>query len=157
MLAPLKDRSIIEPSHPHQALLTTPSCDEKMEIEDLRRALRDSRNRLRNSAWQSTRQLSLLNAEVSNLQVHCAKQEARLEHYASGVAIIQLGQELMRLAVNNERLKEGAQRVSWLEKMLQVAHGDYQQLAAERDALVRELAQVKGERWSDRCMGAGHG
>lgn len=152
MLAPLKDRSVIEgaeePSTP-----TMPLCDVQREMEDLRHALRDSRQRLRRGAWQSTRQISLLNAEVIRLQALCTTYEQQLERYSSGVAIIELGQALMRQTNNNERLKSGAHQAWLLEKTLAAAHGECQRLAAERDILAQELHQIKLDRLSDPSHG----
>lgn len=142
MLAPLKDRSVIssasEPTAPER-----PPCEIQTEIEDLRLALRESRQRLRQGAWQSTRQITRLNAEVSRLQQLCHRYEQQLEDYASGVAIVELGQSLMRLSENNERLKQAAHRVWLLEKNLDAAHDACQQLAVERDTLAFELHQMK--------------
>ena len=152
MLAPLKDRSIIEgPAEPTSS--TTPQCGTKSEIEDLRRALRESRDRLRRGAWESTKQISHLNAEVTRLQAICSNYEVQLECYASGVAIVELGQALMRLTDNNERLLNSAHRVWLLEKNIDAAHSECQKLATERDTLAQQLHQTKLEQLSGQVGG----
>lgn len=113
------------------------------EIRDLRHALRESRTRLRRGAWESTRQISGLNAEVSRLQELCAHYQRRLECCESGAAMVELGRELARLSDNNDRLKGVARRVWALEQSLESAYAECLRLSIERDALARELQQLK--------------
>lgn len=113
------------------------------EIQDLRRALRESRTRLRRGAWESTRQIAGLNAEVSRLQKLCANYQHRLEGCESGAAIVELGRELVRLSDNNDRLKGVARRVLALEKSVEAAHAECLRLSIERDTLDRELQRLK--------------
>lgn len=152
MLAPLKDRSILEAEGCVSATDVSPHAL-KRENEDLRRALRDSRQRLRQGAWESTRQISRLSAEVSQLQTLCTRYESRMDRYASSVAVIELGQALMRISEENERLRESAHRAWLLEKTLVTAHGEYQTLAAERDALAVQLHQSKLDQLSGQPLG----
>jgi cell division protein FtsB len=125
VLAPLEDRSILERE------------DSASELADLRRALRENRRRLRRSAWQSTRQICALNAEIRRLQRERDDCRERLEQLASGVAIVELGQALMRLSANNDRLSAAARRVWQLEKNLAAAHAECARIAGERDSLQR--------------------
>ena len=116
------------------------------EISALRHALRESRTRLRRSAWQSTRQICRLHAEIKRLESVCAELRRRIERHASGVAIVDLGQALMRLAENNERLKGSAHRVWQLERNLEAAHAECSRLAEERDALAAALHRPDPDR-----------
>jgi uncharacterized coiled-coil DUF342 family protein len=125
VLAPLEDRSILERD------------DAAGELADLRRALRESRIRLRRGAWQSARQICALNAEIRRLRNERDDCRQRLEQLASGVAIVELGQALMRLSANNERLSAAARRVWQLEKNLEAAHAECARIAGERDSLLR--------------------
>lgn len=132
MLAPLEDCRIL-----------ADDLDEAAEIRDLRRALRESRLRLRRSAWQSTRQIAALNAEVSRLQALSEEQRRQLAEYASGAAIVDIGRKLMDLVEANDRLRATAQRVGLIERALAAACVERQHLAAERDALAHELHQAR--------------
>lgn len=152
MLAPLKDRSILEVDEGVRTTDSSP-CTLKRENQDLRQALRNSRQRLRQGAWESTRQISRLSAEVSRLQTLCARYESQMDRYASSVALIELGQALMRISEENERLREGAHRAWLLEKTLVTAHREYQTLAAERDALAVQLHQSKLDQSSGQPLG----
>lgn len=134
MLAPLEDRSILERE-----------TDATDELADLRRALRESRIRLRRGAWQSARQICTLNAEIKRLQNERDDCRQRLDQLASGVAIVELGQALMRLSANNERLSAAARRVWQLEKNLAAAHAECARIAEERDQLLRTLGKSAKE------------
>ena len=115
MLAPLD----LPPAHCQPSAESLP--DLHSENADLRQALRDSRQRLRRSAWESTRQI------------------ARLQRYLSGVAITELGQALMRLAENNERLKVSAQRAALLERTIATVQTECRELNRERETLLAAL------------------
>jgi chromosome segregation ATPase len=146
VLAPLKDRSILE--HDDSVDLRPPPSapqanEAPSEILDLRQALRESRTRLRRSAWQSTQQICTLNSEIDRLHRQCREQQRQLDDFMSGVAIIKLGQTLMRYAENNERLKGAAHQLWQLEKKLEAAHFEYRQLADERNALAQEIHELK--------------
>lgn len=141
MLAPLKDRTILE-IEDRLAVEEISAQTAGLEIEDLRRALRESRQRLRRGAWESTRQISQLNAEVSRLQILCNTYQSRLKRYQTGVAMIELGQALMRLAEKNEHLHESAQRACLLEKTLAASQEECRKLAQERDRLEEALRQI---------------
>lgn len=149
MLAPLKERAVHEndagagavPARQGQS--SRPPAE---EIEDLRRALRDSRSRLRRGAWESTRQIAALNSELSRQQTLGATYRRQLAQYESGAAIIELGRRLMRLSDANQQLKSVAHRVWTLEKTVAAAHAEYQRVVAERDALARQLHLLGGAR-----------
>jgi len=107
MLAPLKDRSILEGCGTPEPVMPAEMVAELVEeMQDLRRALRESRASLRLNAWKSARQTALLHAEISRLKALCSCYEGRLEQYESGVAVIALGQALMRLAGERDSLAQ---------------------------------------------------
>jgi predicted nucleic acid-binding Zn-ribbon protein len=133
MLAPLKDRTIIERENPAIPVSTA------KDIEDLRRALRESRQRLRQSAWQGTRQISALHREIDQLQMRCAQYETRIERYASSQAMMDMARALMRVTEENEALRQSAQNAWQLEKNLLAAHDEYRCLRHERDMLADQL------------------
>lgn len=141
MLAPLKDRSILHHDHENNG---EPALSSRRELEeeivDLRRALRESRQRLRRGAWRSARQMALLHGEINRLQALYREQNERLERYLSGVAIIELGQALMRQTENNERLKGAARRVGFLEQSLESTEEQCRRLTAERNQLAARIA-----------------
>lgn len=151
MLAPLKERAVrdndagagVGPAPSGEAPLVRALVT---EIDDLRRALRESRSRLRRGAWESTRQIAALNAEVSRLQMQSAADRRQLARYESGAAIIELGRKLMQLSDANHQLNGVAHRVWTLEKTVAAAHDECQRLAAARDALAQQLHLAGGER-----------
>lgn len=107
------------------------------EIADLRRALRESRARLRQGAVEGARRICVLNAEIVRLEARNEVDRRRLERYESGVAIVELGRQLMRLSENNARLAEAAGRVWALERRVAELEGESRRQAAERDAPAR--------------------
>lgn len=148
MLAPLKERAWQESpsgasgtSGPATRQVETPAPGE--EPGDLRRALRESRMRLRRSAWESTKQITALNNEVSRLSTLCASYRQQLVEPESGVAIIELARQLMQLSAENEALRSVAHRVWTQERTIQAAHEEYIRLAQERDALAHQLRLAK--------------
>lgn len=113
------------------------------EIEDLRRALRESRMRLRRSAWESTKRIAALNNEVSRLSSLCADYRQQIIYFESGAAIVELGSKLMQLSVRNDALNSVEHRVWTLERTIEAAHREYARLSQERDALAQELCLSK--------------
>jgi len=129
MLAPLEDRRVL-------------ATDDR-EIDDLRKALRASRLRLRRSALQSTRQIAALNAELTRLQQICERQAHQIARYAAGAVIVDLGRRLMTLSEANERLREDARRAVMLERVLGLTDAERRRLSHERDALAAELCRQR--------------
>ena len=139
-LAVLKDRSSCSgTAFPVQSELADRPVDAETEIEDLRRALYESRQRLRRSAWEGARQIHRLNDEVSRLQALCSAYEKRLECYASGAALIELGQALMRWGDRGAGAAAPAHRLLLLEQAIEAARSECLRLVQERDALAGEL------------------
>ena len=139
MLAPLKDRSILErdagdPLAP-AAVDARQVARLEAEIAALRQALRQSRQSQRRSATLAARQIIAQTNEISRLQEISARQRQRLANLESGQAMIELGRQLIELSEANEQLAGTAQRVWFLEKTISAAHAEYERLSRERDAL----------------------
>jgi hypothetical protein len=136
MLAPLKDRSVIEREDSPGNVDASPLSDLQAEIVALRLALRQARRSQRRSATLSARQVVALNNEVSRLQQLNLSLQQQCEEYASGQAIVSLGQRLMALEESNAQLLAAAQQVWYLDKSLCAAHHECERLARERDAAI---------------------
>lgn len=138
MLAPLKDRSLIERESP----LSLEERIAQLESENLalRSALRQARQVQKRSATISARKIVTLTNEVSRLEnLHSAACQ-RVEILESGQAIVELGQRLMALSETNTQLTDTAQRVWLLDKTLCAAHEECARLARERDHAILHLA-----------------
>jgi len=137
MLAPLKDRSIIERESrsPHSHEQTT-VADLHTDNRWLRTALRQARQNQRRSATEAARRIVALTNDINRLEEQNAALRHRLEEFASGQAIVSLGQQLMALSEANDQLIAAAQRVWYLDKTLCAAHHECERLARERDAAV---------------------
>jgi len=138
MLAPLKDRSLIERESPL-------SLEERVaQLESanlaLRTALRQSRQVQKRSATLSARKIVALSNEVSRLETLHSAARQQVERLESGQAIVELGQQLMALSEANAQLTESAQRVWLLDKTLCAAHEECARLARERDHAILHLA-----------------
>ena len=147
MLAPLKNRAILE-KEPADAPAdgNDPDDTERLkrarleaEVSALRQALRESRAALRRSATQSAQKLIAQANEISRLKALNAYTAKRLTDLESGHAIIELGRKLIELSEANHSLCGAAQRVWCLEKTIRAAHGEYQRLSSERDALALQM------------------
>lgn len=150
MLAPLKERSVQECDAGGPSVLRSDEAQVRCrtpaeEIEDLRRALRESRTRLRRSAWESTKRIAALNNEVSRLSSLCADYRQQMIHFESGAAIVELGSKLMQLSVQNDAFNSVEHRVWTLERTIEAAHREYARLSQERDGLAQELCLSKLE------------
>lgn len=146
MLAPLKDRSVIErePSppqthEPSQTTVTELQADNRW----LRTALRQARQSQRRSATEAARRIVALTNDINRLTNENAALRLRVEEFVSGQAIVSLGQQLMTLSEANDQLVAAAQRVWYLDKTLCAAHHECERLARERDAAVARLCPEK--------------
>jgi len=136
MLAPLKDRSVIEREDAQGHGDGPALSDLQAENMALRLALRQARSSQRRNATLTTRQIISLNNEISRLQALNLSLQQQCEEYASGQAIVSLGQRLMALEASNEQLLAAAQQVWYLDKSLCAAHHECERLARERDAAI---------------------
>lgn len=141
MLAPLKDRRIIE----QEGIKATPASDAG-ELGDLRQALRESRNSLKRAVRAEMRQRTAMQGEIDRLQAELDASRRQLASYESGVAIIELGRELVRLKTCNDCLRQTQTRMWRLEKNLESAHCEYQRLFEERNALAARLRDLSAGR-----------
>lgn len=142
MLAPLKDRNIIERrlNSPQTHEGTPPTTAELLaDNRWLRTALRQARHNQRRSATEAARQFVALTNDINRLEEQNAALRQRVEEFASGQGIVSLGQELMTLREANEQLIAAAQRVWHLDKTLCAAHHECERLASERDAAIARL------------------
>ncbi len=142
MLAPLKDRSVIERelNLPRVHETNQPTVAELLaDNRWLRTALRQARQSQRRSATEAARRIVALTNDINRLEEQNAALRQRVEEFASGQAIVSLGQQLMTLSEANEQLIAAAQRVWYLDKTLCAAHHECERLARERDAAVARL------------------
>lgn len=142
MLAPLKDRSVIERelNSPRAHEGNPPNTAELFaDNRWLRTALRQARQSQRRSATEAARRIVALTNDINRLEEQNAALRQRVEEFASGQAIVSLGQQLMTLREANEQLIAAAQRVWYLDKTLCAAHHECERLARERDAAVARL------------------
>lgn len=146
MLAPLKDRSVIERETSLEASDAPALADLQAENMALRLALRQARRSQRRTATLTTRQLIALNNEVSRLQQLNLSLQQQSEEYASGQAIVSLGQRLMALEESNAQLRAAAQQLWYLDKSLCAAHHECERLARERDAAISCLRTERPQR-----------
>lgn len=117
------------------------------EIQDLRHALKASRERFRRNAQRSTKRIAALCQELSGLTTLCSSYRQQLAQFESGVAVVELGCKLMQVRVE----KDAATHRAWtLERTLEAAHTEYARLAQERDALAQELALRKQQQLATR-------
>lgn len=157
MLAPLKDRSVLEcdtdgASVDQAAESGAPFRPAVEAARDLHRLLKESRTRLLRGARESTKRIAALNNEVSGLSALCATYRQQLADYESGAAIIDMGRKLMQLSEKNDALNSGMHRMWTLERTIEAAHAEfealhveYARLSRERDALAQELCLSKLE------------
>ena len=117
---------------------------ERDEISALSEALRECRKRL-HRGLESTRRIATLNNEVSRLEVLNASQRRRLALFESCLSVIETSCRLMRCGDGVDSATE-ANQVRSLEQSLNAARQEYEQVAAERDALVQALGEVRLQR-----------
>lgn len=151
MLAPLKDRAVLErddddPQRDLPPVEAYPSPDTgntrlASEIIALRLALRQSRRNQKRNATLAARKINNLSNEINRLAELNTKLQERLAEYESGQAVVRLGQQLMALHTANEELSAAAHRVWYLDKTLQAAHRECERLANERDSALSGLGK----------------
>jgi hypothetical protein len=144
MLAPLKDRSILQLDSSGGELGETELL---AEIAALRKSLRQSRQMQKRTATISTCQIVELtnkNHRLTELNRHL---QARIIELESGQAIVALGQQLMALRQENDELADAAQCVWFLDRTLCAAHHECERLARERDSALNCL-----QRRADRLI-----
>lgn len=137
MLAPLKDRSLIE----REPLTSADERIAQLEAANvaLSSALRQSRQAQRRNATLAARKIVAQANEISRLETLHQTARQRVAALESGQAIIELGRRLMALSEANEQLIEAAHRVWTLDKTLCAAREECARMADERDRAIRRL------------------
>lgn len=131
MLAPLKDRSILERE--------ADDAPDAAETQALRLALRQSRQAQKRAATLSTRQIVELTNAGNRLSEHNRQLQQRLDELENGQTLLALGQQLMALREENDALIAAAHRVWQLDRTLSAAHRECERLARQRDNAVDRL------------------
>lgn len=125
MLAPLKDRSILE---------RETGQDETIELQALRISLRQARRLHKRSATLAARKIVELTNELNRLSETNRQLKARLDELESGQAMTAMAQQLLALRQENDELAATTQRLWFLDRTLCAAHRECERLARERDA-----------------------
>lgn len=136
MLAPLKDRGLIEQAVDDDE---NTSCCLSEEIAMLRHSLRQSRQMQKRGATLAARRIVALTNEISLLDEQNRQLRTRLESLESGVAMTTLAQHLLALRRENDELHTATQRLWFLDRTLGAAHRECERLARERDAAMAHL------------------
>ncbi|WP_265949255.1 hypothetical protein [Dechloromonas sp. A34] len=142
MLAPLKDRSLIERE-------PTLSADERIaQLEAanaaLSSALRQSRQAQRRNATLAARNIVAQANEIERLETLYWTAHQRVTVLESGQAIIELGRRLMALSEANEQLIDAASRVWTLDRTLCAAREECARMAHDRDLAINRLDKDSG-------------
>jgi len=137
MLAPLKDRSLIE----REPAISADQHIAQLEAANaiLTSTLRQSRQAQRRSATLAARKIVSQANEINRLETLHQTAHRRIEALESGQAIIELGRRLMALSETNEQLIDAARRVWTLDKTLCAAREECARMASERDLAIRRL------------------
>lgn len=128
MLAPLKDRSLIERDSDDRS-----EAELRADNAALKVRLRQARQMQKRTATLSTRKIIELTNENLRLSELNRYQQKRLEELESGAAIVALGQQLMATRLHNEELLDAAKCVWFLDRTLCAARSECERLARERD------------------------
>ncbi len=128
MLAPLKDRNLIERDTGRR---TESALDADNAALKLR--LRQARQMQKRTATLSTQKIVELTNENHRLAELNRLFQKRLTELESGEAIIALGQQLMAVRQENDELLDAAKCVWFLDRTLCAAHRECERLTRERD------------------------
>jgi predicted RNase H-like nuclease (RuvC/YqgF family) len=113
------------------------------EIQALRQALRDCRERLHRGALESTRRICALTSEVTRLENLNSAYRRRLESLGSDDPLIEMARRLVESRAENEALRKELRRVGTLEKALREVHSECSRMASERDGLLMEMTRLQ--------------
>jgi len=113
------------------------------ELQALRYALRDTRERLHRGALESTRRICALTREVTRLENLNSAYRRRLESAASDDPAIDLARRVLACRDENDVLRREARRAGMLEKALRDAHAECARMASERDLLADAMALLQ--------------
>lgn len=143
MLAPLKDRSILDREE------DTPPENASSREECLRQALREARRQLKHSAKEAASEIVALQNQLARLSAEREQLARELAEFRSGQAVIALGQRLMSLQQQNDQLGDALKEIWFLERTLAAAHRECERLARERDRLHATLPEALQHRHRD--------
>lgn len=144
MLAPLKDRNLIERDADCRSAAALHADNAALKLR-----LRQARQMQKRTATLSTRKIIELTNEkqrLAELNHHLQKRLAELE---SGEAIVALGQQSMSIRRENDELLEAAKYVWFLDRTLCAARRECERLARERDSALDSLQSRSGQRLDD--------
>lgn len=128
MLAPLKDRSVLE------------RASDTAENAALRQALKQARKIQKRTATIAAARIAGLKEANSGLADNNRRLQARIAQLESGQALISLGQQLMALRTRNDELGAALHQLWALDRNLCAAHRECERLAHERDSALACLA-----------------
>lgn len=139
MLAPLKDRSVLERA-PEAGELAAPDAENAV----LRQALKQARKTQKRAATLAAAKIAGLEQVNRSLADANRQLQARIAQLESGQAVVALGQQLMALRAKNEELSAGLRQCWALDRNLCAAHRECERLARERDAALAGLQACAG-------------
>lgn len=128
MLAPLKDRNLIERDAGGRT-----EAELDADNAALRLRLRQARQMQKRTATLSTRKIIELTNENHRLAELNRHLHRRLAEFESGEAIVALGRQLMAIRQENDELLDAAKCVWFLDRTLCAARRECERLASERD------------------------
>lgn len=131
MLAPLKDRSILERVPADEAGHDATDAL-RLENAHLREELHRRTASMRRNAMLTAQKIVDQANEIERLHALCAHYRQCLDSLHGSQPIIDLGRRLMEISAINDRLTEAAQRVWQLDRTLHATHRAYEALLAER-------------------------
>lgn len=134
MLAPLKDRSVLERDDEPAGLAAL-----RAENAMLRQLLKQARKSQKRAATLAAGKIAGLEQAQRSLADANRQQQTRIAQLESGQAVIALGQQLMHLSARNEELSAGLRQCWALDRNLCAAHRECERLARERDAALADL------------------
>lgn len=135
MLAPLKDRSILERDNADQ-----PNESELLaENAVLKLRLRQVRQFQKRTATANTCRMSSASRKFSLVRATIRHRQQRIDELESGQVITGLGRRLMALQQENDELIDAVQRLWFLDRTLGAAHQECERLARERDNALARL------------------
>lgn len=142
MLAPLKDRSLIE----REPAIFADERIAQLEAANatLSSALRQSRQTQKRNATLAARKIISQANQINRLETLYESARQRVEALESGHAIIELGRRLMALSEANEQLIDAARRVWTLDRTLCAAREECARMAHERDLAIHRLDKDNG-------------
>lgn len=135
MLAPLKDRSVLERDDEVGA-----PTELAAENAMLRQALKQGRKAQKRAATLAAARIAGLERDQCSLAEANRQLQARLAQLESGQAVTALGQQLLALRTQNEELTDGLRQMWALDRNLCAAHRECERLARERDSALACLA-----------------